>query len=165
MTKATKHSITHGSEPEISSRYYNLDGEHYHLKPDEIIELGKDFLKWAQTIKKPYRAGKFFRKLGWGFDNIQDWKEKYPAFRKLYNEGKEELGDIREMGVIERKFDSTSVNSTLHLYVQEYALARKEDQEFKAKLSNDTNKPISESKEYIFVESFAEIAAKMKEDK
>lgn len=163
--KDVKHSITHGSEPEILSRYYNLEKGYCHLEEDEIIELGRDFLKWATQTKKAYKARKFFRKLGWGWSTLKNWKDKYPEFREIYNEGKEEVGDRREELALERKLDSSIVSSTLRNYDQEYQAHYENETEFKAKLTNDTHKPVSESKEYIFVESFAEIAAKMEENK
>ena len=141
MTKEVKYNtdvLYHGN----TETTYNLcSGQHRNLTEEEIILLGHKFVKWVKTIKKPFRPGKFFRDLGWGRETLRRWVEKYPEFAVLYNEGKEELGEYREIGAIERKYDATTVNNTLHLFIPEYADARKTEAEFKAKLTKVDEQP------------------------
>ena len=141
MKENINHSITHDSQEDLSSRYYNLNGEHYRLTQEEIEELGRDFLKWARETKDAYKVGTFFRRHGWGYDDITNWKKKYPYFKKLYLEGKEEIGDRREIGALKRKLDSSTVNSTLRNYSQEYYDHNTHELEQKAALSKEVEQP------------------------
>jgi hypothetical protein len=163
LNKIIDNSTTDAVEPKYESRYYNLAGEQYHLTEDEIIELGRDFLKWAKTNKKALKCRKFFRDLGWGLATLTRWIHKYPDFAELYHEGKEEIGDRREELAMSGKIRDGIVIKTLHMYDREYKKEDREQMELKAKLATDSIKTLSESKEYIVMDSFAAISEAMKD--
>ena len=108
----------------IQSREFFHDIYTYQQKPMSIPglqKMGAGLIKWALEDPKALKIKPFFRNLGIATNDVSRWRKKYPAFDMAYRTALEAIGDRREIGAIEKKYDSSLICRTMVQYDSEWA--------------------------------------------
>lgn len=134
----------------IWEEYLNLKTNQMAPSTSQVIEqYGIKFYLWTKENKSALRMHEFCSEHGISRRTILRWRDKYPIFNQYYEEGMLNLADRREVGAINRKYDSNIITKSMAFYDPEW----KEAEEWRAKISdggNDTGTKI------VVIEKFEE---------
>lgn len=87
-----------------------------------ITRISQEMITWAKTDEKAYKISQFFTPKHIGYDTYMGWVKRHEEFAHAYNLAKIIIGDRRESGALERKFDATTVAQMMPFYDNDWKL-------------------------------------------
>lgn len=97
-----------------------------------IMRLGQEWIDWCFN-SKGLKASQFFKSKGLDSRTYYRWMDKYSKFKDAYYYGLEILGDKREQGAIEKKYEVSMIKHRMHAYDPEWI----KSDEYHSKLRTD----------------------------
>ena len=91
-----------------------------------IMRLAQEFYKWAYNLAfveanpRPYSYTYWCSKAGTSRHVVQKWRDRYPKANDLFKAGIEMLGQVRELGMLEKKFPEKPIMYSQWLYSDEW---------------------------------------------
>lgn len=153
--KATKKSKTPIREEFQVSPWLEEYLDCFHLKYKPVTEMfleriSKELVLWSRTEEKAYKVSQFFSQKNIGYHTYMSWVKKYPLFESAFNLAKTIIGDRRESGALERKFDAGTVINMMPYYDPEW----KEMTKFRTELKAQANENANTGTQFVVMEKF-----------
>lgn len=92
--------------------------------------LAQKLIKWAKEDENALKLSQFFLDNGISDDVVERWEKKHEGLRLAKKVAKQLIGNRREVGAMNRQFDSSMVKFTMPLYDPDW----KGVEEWKSKL-------------------------------
>jgi len=99
-----------------------------------IERLSEDLIKWATTNKNALKITQFTRDRGIHTKTFQRWANKYDVLGKARIVAKEAIGDRREIGAINNKYNTNMIISQMPKYDDTWMKLEEDRAELKARL-------------------------------
>ena len=158
----TTQTTTRKKRPsKIMSHEFFRDITTFRQKPISVAAIQKlstALLEWAMEEQKALKIKPFFRSKGIGTDDVKRWRKKHPNFDLAYMTALEAIGDRREIGGLERKYDSGIVVKSMPQYDEEW----KKIEKWRSALRKDEAKADNRGTVYIDVKSVEELKERAK---
>lgn len=144
MTKRKKNNTNSTTQlKSFSTNYFDeyLDMTCLRTRPvtaQWVEALGLRLMNWAANDPKAYKVSQFYLSEGICNHDFERWMEKYEFFKHAVNFAVQCIGNRRESGGLERKFDSGIVRYTMNRYDKEW----KKMAEFHQKFRNPEADPV-----------------------
>jgi hypothetical protein len=74
-----------------------------------VSELGREMVSWAANDQRAYKIGQFLTLKGLDWTAADRWRSKFPDFDRSYRIALNIIGDRREVGAIENKYNTGMV--------------------------------------------------------
>jgi len=114
-------------------QYLDLKANQLAPATSQVIEqFGLKFYLWSKENKSALRMHEFCAMNGISRNTLMRWRDKNERFREYYEEGLLNLADRREVGAINRVYDSSIITKSMAFYDPEW----KEAEEWRAKISD-----------------------------
>lgn len=81
-----------------------------------LAELSKRLVFWAKDNDDALILNEFFLKEGIGKSTVANWKKQSKLFKNSYDFAKQIIGTRREIGALNKKFDTNVVMFTMPMY-------------------------------------------------
>ena len=101
------------------------------LNDSQLEQLAEQYLHWAEHNDKALKVSQFLTANRISWEDFYLWQERSKALKQAHKWVLAILGDRREIGALERKYDASIVNRTLSYYCP----VAKEQDIFKASLA------------------------------
>jgi len=111
--------------------------------------IAHELYEWARDCATAYKISQFFSMKGIGANTWEGWLDKFEIIREAHSEALRMIGDRREIGAIEKKFEPGMIASSMAHYDKTW----KRLAEWRAKLrtENEENKT-----KVVVIEKFSE---------
>lgn len=84
-----------------------------------VMRTAQEFVDWC-FHSKGTKVSQFFKSKGIDSRTYYRWYDKWPKFADAYNFGLQVLGDKREQGAIDKKFEVSMIRARMHAYDPEW---------------------------------------------
>lgn len=100
------------------------------VSKDWINLLAEKLVTWARDDDKALKLTQFYSLHGLAHSTMEKWRRKFPQLNEAAQVAKRMLGDRREIGALEKRYDA----STVHKMMLHYDKSWKDVEEWRSKL-------------------------------
>lgn len=134
ITNPTMNKITESKNvPAVLEEYLDMNVNQMAPATSQTIEkYAIKFYLWTKENKQALRMHEFCSLVGISRRTLLRWRNKYPIFDEYYEEGMLNLADRREIGAINKIYDSNIISKSMAFYDPEWL----EAEERRAKMAD-----------------------------
>jgi hypothetical protein len=96
--------------------------------PTFIREFFEGMIDWAITNERAYKAKQYCELKGIYWNTMQRWLDYDPSYREMYNHVLDILGNRREAGWIEKKYEPSAIRLSMRHYDKDWVALTTEDE-------------------------------------
>jgi hypothetical protein len=105
----------------VWEEYLDMKSNQMAPASNQVVEqFGLKFYLWSKENKSALRMHEFCAMQGISRNTLMRWRDKNEKFRQYYEEGLLNLADRREIGAINRAYDSNIIAKSMAFYDPEW---------------------------------------------
>jgi hypothetical protein len=118
----------------ISSFKHLYSGMTFPVSQLFIDNLAEDLVKWSRDDEEAFKITQFLRSRGIHSHTFFDWCDRFPVLAEARKAALETIGDRREIGAIQNKYNTSMIMRQQHYYDEEWWTSEVKRAELKASL-------------------------------